>query len=112
MYKKIKLLCKKKNKFFSRALYIGKTCVLGISGVDHRSVAYEQGHDHWYDIGVPAVGFRDQEHVPIASGRVGHVRGDRQRFQKRGGVRGHRGRGRRARHAADIHPTRNNSASA
>jgi len=87
-------------------------CVLGISGVDYRSVAHEQGHDHRYDIGIPAAGLRDQEHVPAASGRTGHVRGDRQRFQKRGGVRGHRGRGRRARHTADIHPTRNNSASA
>lgn len=86
--------------------------VLGISGVDHKSVAHEQGHDYRYDIGVPAAGLRDQEHVPTASGRTGYVRRDWQRFQKRGGVRGHRGRGRRARHAADIYPTRNNSASA
>lgn len=86
--------------------------VVGILGVEHWPVAHEQGHDHRYDIGVPAARLRDQEHVPAASGRAGHARGDWQRFQKRGGVRGHCGRGRRARHAADIHPIRNNSASA
>lgn len=84
----------------------------GISGVDHRPSAHEQGHNHRYDIGVPGTRLRDQEHVQATSGRFGHVRRDRQRFQKRGCVRGHRGRGRRAGHSADIHPARNNSASA
>lgn len=84
----------------------------GIFGADHRPDAHEQRYDHRHDIGVPAARLRDQEHVPAASGRAGHVRGDRQGFQKRGRFRGHRGRGRRTGHAADIHPARDNSASA